>query len=126
MGASIQMISVFACALLTGCVQVGLANGPVLGGGTPETRVHDVIANSHDACERTPFPLGEVLRGQVPPCSENETVASVPAFMPRSKSTTPSHPRRVCPSAGPGLVPTESGLVAVSLPSPGGLTCSQL
>jgi hypothetical protein len=126
MGASIQMISVFVCALLTGCVQVGLANAPVLGGDTPETRVNDVIANGRDSCERGAFPPGEVLRGQVPPCSTKETVAGVPAFMPRSARTSPSHPLRVCPSGGPGLVSTEKGLAAISLPSYGGLTCGQL
>jgi hypothetical protein len=79
--------SVLAGALalsLAGCasaVAPGLANAPVLGGATPETAIHDVIANGHDACERAWFPQGQVLRGQVPPCgreTRSMTVASMP------------------------------------------------
>ena len=78
-----SLVSVLACCVL-GCgavVHPGLASAPILGGATPETRVHDAVANGHDACERAMFPQGEVLRGQIPPCSkENLTKAS--AFSP--------------------------------------------
>jgi hypothetical protein len=79
-----NLVSVLACCVL-GCgavVQPGLANAPVLGGATPETRVHDAIANGHDACERSMFPQGEVLRGQIPPCSK-ESLTKTTAFSPR-------------------------------------------
>jgi hypothetical protein len=74
-----SLVSVLACCAI-GCgaaVQPGLANAPVLGGATPETRVHDAIANGRDACERAMFPQGEVLRGQVPPCSKDSQRSSV-------------------------------------------------
>jgi hypothetical protein len=78
--------SVVAALCLSACggvVQPGLANAPVLGGATAETRVHDVIANGHDSCERSMFPQGGVLRGQVPPCrSEGPTTALVFAALP--------------------------------------------
>ncbi len=84
MGAS-GFVRVSLAALLAGCaapqVQPGLANAPVLGGTTPETRVHDVIANGHDACERSAFPPGEVLRGHVPPCNPGEKVTK-PSGLP--------------------------------------------
>ena len=70
MAASIR-ISILAGLLLVGCssnLQAGLTNVPVIGGDTPETRVHDVIANGHDACERSGFPQGDVLKGHIPPC----------------------------------------------------------
>lgn len=72
MGASNLMAAV-ACCLVAGCgavVQPGLANAPGLGGASPETRVHDAIANGRDACERSWFPQGGVLRGQIPPCGK--------------------------------------------------------
>ena len=79
--------AIVAALCLTACsgvVQPGLANAPVLGGATPETRVHDVIANGHDSCERSMFPQGGVLRGQVPPCrSEGPNAALVFAALPR-------------------------------------------
>jgi hypothetical protein len=79
--------SVVAALCLTACssvVQPGLANAPALGGATPETRVHDVIANGHDSCERSMFPQGGVLRGQVPPChGEGRATTLVFAALPR-------------------------------------------
>jgi hypothetical protein len=89
-----SLVSVLACCLF-GCgavVQPGLANAPVLGGATPETRVHDAIANGHDACERAMFPEGEVLRGQIPPCNK-ESVTRTRAFP--LHSTTASAPLSV-------------------------------
>src|SRR5580692_6943203 len=95
MGAWIR-VSIPICAFLLGCtstVQVGLANAPVLvNGGTPETRVHDVVANGHDACERSAFPQGEVLRGQIPPCNATERAPGVPAFMPPPSRSSASFP----------------------------------
>jgi hypothetical protein len=63
---------------VTGCattVQPGLANAQAIPGESPETRVHDVIANGRDACERWMFPQAEVLRGHVPPCSHEGTAS---------------------------------------------------
>src|SRR5580692_13202944 len=91
MGALIR-VSVPICAFLLGCtstVQVGLANAPLLiNGETPETRVHDVIANGHDSCERSAFPQGGVLRGQIPPCIAKEKLATnpIPRWIPPSPS----------------------------------------
>jgi hypothetical protein len=124
MGSSIPL-SVFIGALLVGCtstVQVGLANAPLLiNGGTPETRVHDVIANGHDACERNGFPPGEVLKGHVPPCSKTEKLAAVPDVLWNPSPTitwiSPRYPLGVCPSPGPGLSRMETGIAALSLSS---------
>jgi hypothetical protein len=82
-GASIRVCLV-CCPLLAGCsLQFGLANAPVLiNGGTAETHVHDVVANGRDACERSWFPPGEVLRGQIPPCVKKERLRAVPTFVP--------------------------------------------
>jgi hypothetical protein len=122
MGPSIP-ISVFIGAFLVGCsstVQVGLANAPLLiNGATPETRVHDVIANGHDACERDGFPPGEVLKGHVPPCIKKEKLAAAPDFLwnppPASTWISPRYPLGVCPSPGPGLSRAETGIAATSL-----------
>jgi hypothetical protein len=51
-----------------GCsVHAGLSNAPTLGAtpGAPR-RVHDVIANGDDSCER--LGSGSPLRGHAPPC----------------------------------------------------------
>lgn len=56
-----------------GCaVRAGLANAPALG-ATPgaERRVHDVIANGNDSCERRA--AGSPLRGRLPPCASEGT-----------------------------------------------------
>jgi len=86
-GASIRVWLV-CCPLLAGCsLQFGLANAPVvINGGTAETHVHDVVANGRDACERSWFPPGEVLRGQIPPCVKKERLPATPTFV----SPTPS------------------------------------
>jgi hypothetical protein len=85
--ATSAVLSVVAALCVTACssvVQPGLANAPGLGGATAETRVHDAIANGHDSCERSMFPQGGVLRGQVPPCqSEGPSSALVFAALPR-------------------------------------------
>lgn len=118
MGAS-NFVTFLASCLLAGCggaVQVGLANAPSLN-GTPETRVHDAIANGHDACERSMFPQGEVLRGHIPPCTAPEKVSKPVAFVLPSAATEPSSPRLYwfggCPA---GLEPrplrTEKGMTA--------------
>jgi hypothetical protein len=119
MGVSVPL-SVLVVAFLAGCtstVQVGLANAPLLiNGATPETRVHDVIANGHDACERSAFPPGEVLKGHVPPCIKKERLAGVPDFLwkppPARAWISPRYPLGVCPSPGPGLSRAEPGIAA--------------
>jgi hypothetical protein len=70
MGATrfVTLLAGFVVAGCGGVVQAGLANAPALG-GSPETQVHDVVANGRDACERAMFPQGNVLRGQAPPCA---------------------------------------------------------
>jgi hypothetical protein len=132
MGASVP-VSVLVVAFLAGCtstVQVGLANAPLLiNGATAETRVHDVIANGHDACERNGFPPGEVLKGHVPPCTKKEKLAAVPGFLwnppPPDTWISTRYPLGVCPSPGPGLSRTETGIAASSLSwSPAELACS--
>jgi hypothetical protein len=128
-------VSVLACTFLVGCgsgLQVGLANGPVLGGDTPETRVHDVIANGHDACERGSFPPGEVLRGQIPPCSIKERLSAIPAFMPKPLPAgtwiAPTYPFRACrgwTNRGPGLIRSEETMAAYSSSTSSRLVCGE-
>jgi len=84
MGAS-SLIIVSLGALLGGCAstcQPGLANATALGGTSPETRVHDVVANGRDACERNAFPQGSVLRGKSPKCGSDEPVVGALDFTP--------------------------------------------
>ena len=121
-----------AVALLTGCgasVQPGLANGPVLGGTTPETRVHDAVANGRDACERSAFPRGEVLRGQTPPCDLTESVVPAPTAVlwrpPMAESNPPGYPLGMCPHAWPGPTGSERGLTAIRLSKSGKLVCAR-
>jgi hypothetical protein len=128
MGGSIRYCLV-ACAGLVGCgsnLQVGLANAPVLGGATPESRVHDVIANGRDACERSSFPQGQVLRGQLPPCSPNEVRAPVTLWKPPpSGPSLPPYSLKLCPARGQELTRADLGLTAISLSSSGGLVCRE-
>jgi hypothetical protein len=105
-----SLVRILICSLLAGCgpvVQAGLANGPALGGVSPEMRVHDAIANGHDACERAGFPQGEVLRGHIPPCGSERSVAKTASFLTRTPATRselpPSYVRHTysfsaCPS----------------------------
>ena len=133
MGPSIS-ISVLVGAFLVGCtstVQVGLANAPLLmNGGTSETRVHDLIANGHDACERSGFPQGEVLKGHTPPCLQKERLAAVPGLARSTPPPTPwissRHALDMCPSRGPGFTAREKSMSAFSLPSSSReLVCSE-
>jgi hypothetical protein len=121
MGASSSVIFLVGC-LLAGCggaVQVGLANAPSLS-GTPETRVHDAIANGHDACERSMFPQGEVLRGHIPPCTAPEKLSKPVAFVLPSARGEPPSPRLYwlggCPAGlRPRPLGTEKGMTAFPL-----------
>ena len=110
-----SLISVVGCCFLAGCgvpVQPGLANAPWLGGTSPETRVHDAVANGHDACERSMFPQGEVLRGQVPPCSKE-----TPRAWAQSLRAEPASRFRFCPAPlPPHAFGSENGLAAFPLP----------
>jgi hypothetical protein len=99
-----SLVSVLVCCFCAGCgaaVQPGLANAPGLGGASPETRVHDAIANGHDACERSMFPQGEVLRGHIPPCGK-ESRAKIVGFVPPAPKAEPPlsrpYPFGVCPA----------------------------
>ena len=68
-----------------GCaVSSGLANVPALG-TTPgaERRVHDVIANGNDSCERRA--TGSPLRGRLPPCANQGASTPITAFQPMSR-----------------------------------------
>jgi hypothetical protein len=120
MGAS-SLLTFLAGCILAGCggvVQPGLANAPSLN-GTPETRVHDAVANGHDACERSMFPQGEVLRGHIPPCAPPERLSKPDGFVLRS-AAEPSAPGLywfgMCPA---GLeartLGTEKGMTAFPL-----------
>jgi hypothetical protein len=124
-------ISVLVSVLLCACsssIQGGLANAPVLGGTTPDARVHDVIANGNDGCERSMFPRGEVLRGQIPPCGpkENSRVLSFPWAATPSAWIAPRYSLGVCPGAAPRLTRAELGLAAISLYSREDLVCRAL
>jgi hypothetical protein len=103
MGAS-SLVILSLGALLVGCattLQPGLANATALGGNGPETRVHDVIANGEDACERSSFPEGSALRGKFPGCDSNEALsrsaAFTPAPRPRSRWLPPLYEFRPTP-----------------------------
>jgi hypothetical protein len=127
MAASIR-ISILAGLLLVGCssnLQAGLTNVPVIGGDTPETRVHDVIANGHDACERSGFPQGDVLKGHVPPCAPKAIVQAGTALLPQPPTTrfTSWHGFGVCASPGPGFTRSEMSLTGISLSPPRQFVC---
>jgi hypothetical protein len=119
-----SILSGVICAFLVGCsssVQVGLANAPLLAnGGTPETRVHDVIANGNDSCERSGFPPGEVLKGHIPPCVKKEKLAAVPD-VPWTPAPSAGFSARymlgICPSEEPGLIGTARGMAAAPVSS---------
>ncbi len=117
-------LSVLTLALVAGCsstLQAGLANAPALGKDTPETRVHDIVANGHDACERSAFPQGGVLRGQVPPCATESGPPATSGFVPQPSpppaSSAQWHGFGVCASAGEGFERTELPLAGASLAS---------
>jgi hypothetical protein len=118
-------------ALVAGCspsVTPGLANVPSLGHVNADVRVHDVVANGGDACERSGFPEGEVLRGQLPPCVAEEAKATAPVVVsapPDLNSWVPSsYPLGVCLSAmGAGHVSTDRWLGKRSLYSSAELVC---
>ena len=130
MGASNHIV-VLACAFIVGCapsVQVGLANGPVLGGATVETRVHDVIANGRDSCERSAFPQGEVLRGHVPPCVTKEPATGVPALLYPARPKTwssPTYPLAACPNPWSKPTGAEKAMAAISFSVSEGLACAE-
>jgi len=122
-----------SCVCLLGCasnVQVGLANAPWLGGATIETRVHDAIANGRDSCERSAFPEGGVLRGQVPPCVTAEPIATVPDFRwlrPPGAGRSGAAPQLwTCLSPNPWSEPAGAriGLSAISLSLPRAAACN--
>ena len=118
------LVLVVTCCLLGGCgsaVQPGLANAPGLGGASPETRVHDAIANGRDACERAMFPQGGVLRGQVPPCGKESLRTAAWAPLPPRAEPLPqlSYPFGFCPTRlQPHKLGVERGLAAFSLSPP--------
>ena len=120
-----SLVSVLACCCALGCgaiVQPGLANAPVLDGQSPETRVHDAVANGHDSCERAGFPQGEVLRGHLPPC-KRENLAKPVAFQPypafAGASFAVSYPLGFCPARNRSLASDrENGFAAFPLSAP--------
>jgi hypothetical protein len=102
----LSVLACGACAYALGCggavVQPGLANAPIP--GTPETRVHDAIANGPDACERAMFPQGEVLRGHLPPCSKESSASAVGAVPTAAAVEAPlSRLYPACPASRPAL-----------------------
>lgn len=122
----VLILPLFVLAGCSSVFQVGLANAPGLSGDTRETRVHDVIANAHDACERSSFPAGEVLRGQTLPCATEKNVSAsvelVPGPTPR-RGVRSWHGLGVCASAGTGFTRSEVSLTGVSLMEAEELVC---
>jgi hypothetical protein len=127
MGAS-SIASGLAFLFLAGCggwvAQPGLANAPGLNGTTAETRVHDAIANGHDACERSEFPQGEVLRGHIPPCTTDQRRLVLPTALSWNSvssepSPSPIYWFGVCPAGlQPHTLGSDKGLAAFSLSAP--------
>lgn len=90
-------LRLIACFFVVGCgsaIRPGLANAPALGGTGPETRVHDAIANDHDACER-PFVAEGAAYAHASSCRE-ETFSG-----PSDFSLTLSRLSRSFPAARP-------------------------
>jgi len=123
-------ISIVALAFLAGCgstLQVGLANAPWIGGDSPETRVHNVIANGHDACERSGFPEGEVLRGHTPPCDVERTSGAYTAWRPEPAVSRapvlPWHGFGVCAIGGTGVASAELTMPGVPATAEGDVVC---
>jgi hypothetical protein len=124
MGVS-RFMTLLAGIAITGCggvVQVGLANAPALGGSS-ETRVHHVVANGHDACERTMFPQGEVLRGQLPSCAPPVRAIRPIAAAVASNASDPVAPALVWFDAceadlSPPTPAREEGFTALYLSAP--------
>jgi hypothetical protein len=110
--------AILVCSLLAGCgyvVHPGLANAPAP--ASPETHVHDAIANGHDACARSTFPQGEVLRGHIPPCNK-ETPPKASSFVqlpPAETSMSTPFPFGVCPPPLEHSGLTERGMIAFPL-----------
>jgi len=83
---------------------------PAYGKDTEETRVHNVIANGHEACERSEFPQGEVLRGHTPPCPGVEPKPVDLTFFPDPKASPARTPWRglgACVGASSGFTRAE-------------------
>jgi hypothetical protein len=111
-----SIFSVVTGIVVAGCLsaQPGLANvagipagGP---GGTPEMRVHDVIANGRDSCPRSGE--GSVLRGQIPPCGA-EQAHDRASYAPPA----PDYSLDVCPAPAATPSRADNGLVAFPLSS---------
>jgi hypothetical protein len=109
---------------VAGCsssVRVGLTNAPVLGGMTADARVHDVIANGPDSCDRTLSQKQDVLRLQSSACATRRSVTAVAPLLvnaPASASAlaTPLYSLGLCSSAGPGLEKRpETGFATIAL-----------
>ncbi len=122
-------VSVFACVFLLGCasrVQAGLANAPALGGATQEDRVHDVIANGRDSCERNAFPQGEVLRGHIPPCVKEKAVGGLHDFWLRPPPSTwepLDYPLGACRNRLPAPISADRAAATPSLSMTETLVC---
>ncbi len=110
--------------LVAGCsssVRVGLTNAPVLGGLTADARVHDVIANGPDSCDRALLQKQEVFRLQSSACGARRSVTAVAPLRvsppaSASASTSPLYSLGLCSSAGPGLEKRpETGFATIAL-----------
>lgn len=123
MARSIKVL-VVVCAFLGGCsstLGVGLANAPWLDGDTAETHGYDVIANGADACQRSGFPQGDVLRGHIPACPAETRAPPTSDFLPDRappNAVLPWHRLGVCTGPGPGLSRSEMSLTGMSLSTP--------
>jgi hypothetical protein len=119
-------------ALVAGCsssVRVGLTNAPVLGGLTADARVHDVIANGPDSCDRSLLQKQEVWRLQSSACGTRRGVTAVAPLRvsaPANASawTTPLYSLGLCSSAGPGLEKRpETGFATIALSTSSAPAC---
>src|SRR5580658_238526 len=114
-------LALVACCFAVGCgssIRPGLANAPALGGMSPETHVHDVIANDHDACEK-PVVSESEAPGQPSYCRE-ASFRNMPDFRPGLETTSrPAPAARAVGVCSTGLRPrifgAERGLTAFAL-----------
>jgi hypothetical protein len=115
-------LALVAFCFAVGCgssIRPGLANAPALGGMSPETHVHDAIANDHDACEKPVVVSEGEGQGQPSYCRES-SFRNMPDFRlglgTMSRPAPSARPVGVC-STGlrPRIFGAERSLTAYAL-----------